>query len=590
MKKTYYKLSITGITVALLLMLASCNSWLDKPPLTQYVDSPSYWKNETAVRLFTNGFYSLFNGAGTGVISSIFNDTGTGSDADLFFATFSDDQSNVPTNNFDMFPQNATASSNTWSTPYSYIRLAELLLLRIKSVPNLTDAQRNHYTGLGYFFLAMEYYKLVSRFGDVPFINQYVDQSDTAMIWSPRMPRNQVMDSVLTYLNNAVVMIYPKSVSDADPNLGVNTVNQDCTNLLKSRICLYEGTWAKYHENNMPRAAQYFTECKNASEAVMNSGNYKLNTDYKWVYSTVGLNTSKGGEVLLYRKYQSGSLNNAIYTWANSTTGCPGLTKDAVESFLCTDGLPIGLSSLYKGDACNATNLSIAATTLANRDKRLTETVDGTLSCGGGITTNPSKFVSTTGYMIIRFNPPASASSTTNAIIDAPVFWYPEVLLNEAEALTELGSFTQADADKTVNLLRARAGVAPLQVASVPDDPKRDKDVSPLLWEVRRERRVELMLTVFRYWDLRRWGKVEYLDPKVKPDIFKGAKLQPSFYALFNKVQGGVDANGYINIYKPETAAMRVVIDPKHYLDPIPTDQVQLYQNKGINFPQNPGW
>lgn len=38
-------------------------------------------------------------------------------------------------------------------------------------------------------------------------------------------------------------------------------------------------------------------------------------------------------------------------------------------------------------------------------------------------------------------------------------------------------------------------------------DPDRDQDVNPLLWEIRRERRVELMGEGTRLDDLRRWKK-----------------------------------------------------------------------------------
>ena len=75
----------------------------------------------------------------------------------------------------------------------------------------------------------------------------------------------------------------------------------------------------------------------------------------------------------------------------------------------------------------------------------------------------------------------------------------------------------------------------------------------------------------------------------MKPDIFKGAKL-PAGVPFPSTVQGGKDSNGYINIYPAATAAMRVIIDPQDYLDPIPTDQIGLYEGRGINFPQNPGW
>jgi len=595
MKKITYK---TGIILALLTLLASCNTWLDKPPLTSYLDDPSYWDSETSVRLFANGFYSLFNGAGNNTtMSSTFVNTGTGNEADIYFASFSDDQTPIATSTpnepfgsggFNMFPPNAMPTANTWSTPYTFIRLAQLLLARIDEVPstNITDAAKSHYKGMAYFFLAMEYFDLVRHYGDVPYVDKYLDQTaDTTIMWGPRVNRDAVMDNVLADINQAIAMLYTKSVADADQNLGANTVNQDCANLLKSRICLYEGTYAKYHENNMQRATQYLTECKTASEAVMNSGNYALFPDYKTAYDSPNLSTGKGGEILLYRKYSAGikpSLVNQIYTWANSTTGGSGLTKDAVESFLCTDGLPISLSPLYQGDV-PTTTLSIANSVLANRDKRLIESVDTVLGCTGPAANKPKGIMTTSGYLITRFNPPTGSTVT---LTDEPVYWYPEVLLNEAEALVELGSFQQADADKTINLLRARAGVAKLDVSNVPDDPKRDPDVSPLLWEVRRERRAELMLTTFRYWDIRRWEKIGYLDPNMKPDIFLGAKLPTG--KVFPG-GGGLDPDRYIIVFPAATAVNRVVSD-RDYLDYVPTEQIQLYTAKGITFPQNPGW
>jgi hypothetical protein len=125
-----------------------------------------------------------------------------------------------------------------------------------------------------------------------------------------------------------------------------------------------------------------------------------------------------------------------------------------------------------------------------------------------------------------------------------------------------------------------------LEVSNVSNDPKRDPDISSLLWEVRRERRAELMMDGFRYWDLRRWAKLSYLDPTVKPDIFKGAKVPVGTAGS----PGGQDALGYILPYSSTSVAKRVVTNPKCYLDPIPTGQLNLYQNAGVTFPQNPGW
>lgn len=569
------KINKTGAALAALMLFASCNKYINKPPLTSFVDN-TYWQNETEVQLYCNGFYSEFNGAGTSITSTINSNGGTGSESDFYFASFSDDQANAG----DIFPVTSAGTATTWSTPYSYIRLAELLLERIDQVPNMSDAAKNNYRGFAYFWLAEEYYDLVRHYGDVPFVNKYLDQDqDSSIIWGQRVNRDQVMDSVLNFINLAVADLYNKATADGTTGLGTNTVNQDVANALKSRICLFEGSWAKYHENNSTRATQYFQACDEACKALMNTGLYSLNADYQTVYSNQGLST--GGEVLLYRAYAIGILSNDVYEYAVATTPAPyGLTKDAVESFLCTDGQPISSSPLYKGDAAEpgavAGTFSIANTVLANRDKRLAETVGTTLGFIGH--PDSTGAISTTGYTIKRF---VYAPNPVNSnVINYPIYWYPEILLNDAEALAELGNIAQSDIDNTVNKLRARAGVAPLEMANIPNDPKRDADVSPLLWEIRRERRVELMLTSFRYWDLRRWGKISYLDPSVKPDIFAGANTAGTTYT------GAVTGNGYVSA----PAVNRVVTIPKNYLDFIPTAQVQMYQNAGITFPQNPGW
>ncbi len=577
MKKTI-KILFTAI-VFIPLLMACDSSWLDKQPLTQFTDN-SYWTNEGNVKAFCLGFYSLFNGYGTASSSSLSANAGSGSESDFYFTTFSDDQAN---NAIDIFSTAAPAVANTWSTPYTYIRLSNLLLERIDRVP-AGAAVKNHYRGVAYFFRAMEYFDLVRRYGDVPYESKYLDQNDDAtLIWGKRTSRNAVMDSVLSDLNKAVSMLYTKAM--ADSYTGVNTVNQDIANALKSRVCLYEGTYSKYQLNDMTRATSYLNQSKTASETVMASPAYQLNSDYKAIYNSLDLSSNK--EALLYRIYLDGIVTHSVVGYCNSSTIISGLTKDAVDAFLCTDGLPIGLSSLYKGDDCNPVTMSIGQTTLKNRDKRLVGNVDSVICYTNK--TNSLGFSSTTGYRISRFDNPALTKTqilAPNNPTDAPVFWLAEVLLNEAEACAELGVFTQTVANNTVNKLRARAGVASLDVTNIANDPKRDSDVSPLLWEVRRERRVELMMDGFRFWDLRRWAKLSYLNPSVKPDIFKGAKAPVGTSGS----PGGQDAVGYILPYSASTAAKRVVATPKHYLDPIPTGQLNLYQAAGITFPQNTGW
>lgn len=63
------------------------------------------------------------------------------------------------------------------------------------------------------------------------------------------------------------------------------------------------------------------------------------------------------------------------------------------------------------------------------------------------------------------------------------------------------GLSNQNVADKTINKLRPRANVALMKVAEIDEtfDPDRDQTVDPILWEIRRERIVELMGEGFRF-------------------------------------------------------------------------------------------
>jgi hypothetical protein len=138
-------------------------------------------------------------------------------------------------------------------------------------------------------------------------------------------------------------------------------------------------------------------------------------------------------------------------------------SKSAIESYLCTDGRPIGLSPLYRGDAT-------LSNVMANRDKRLFITVNSAHLRYTGHAYNV--FASGTGYRPIKFLPDSNTlkmipTGIGTNLTDAPLFWLAEVYLNYVEAAAELEdmgkyTLTQADLDNTVNKLRARGGVAPL--------------------------------------------------------------------------------------------------------------------------------
>jgi hypothetical protein len=537
------------------LLLAGCTKELEKDTPDQFSDF-NYWTGENNVRTYTWGFYELFTGFGTGT---------TG---DFYFSNFNDDQAAT---SFPIFAASPPASSAAWD--WSYIRKANIMLERIDGVP-MSDEAKAHWKGVARFFRAMDYFNKVRLFGGVPWIGKSLDISEQNEILKKRDSRQLVMDSVLADINFAVANM---RVSD-----GVNTVNKNVALALKSRIGLYEGTYRKYHTTlGLNDADRFLMEAKDAADQLMTTGTYSLNPSYQTVYNSMDLAGNK--EVILYKRYIAGAMTHSVIGYTNSSTQMHGLTKSAVESYVATDGLPITLSPMYQGD-------ETIKTVRANRDRRLLATIDTFLAYNGTLVSGLS---SSTGYRPSKFLQPASIQLAPNNETDAPIFWLAEVLLNYAEAAAELDALgkytlTQADLDRSVNLLRARAGVAKLEAPGGQQvavngvtfiDPKKDADVTPLIWEIRRERRVELMMDGFRYQDLMRWKKGEYLDTQKNPDAFLGAKVPANGRVLRN------DA-GYIMPYAATVS--RLFLDPKHYLSPIPTGQISLYPNGALE--QNPGW
>lgn len=541
-----------------IMVLFSCsNDFLNRGSQIIF-DDTNFWTSENNVKSYCWEFYNRFLGYGTGT------------NGDFYFTTFNDDQA---ASGMRIFPTTAPASDANWE--YKYIRKANLLLLRAPQVPMSTEAI-NHYLGVARFFRAYEYANMVRHFGDVPYISKYLDQSETDLIYTPRTPRTIVVDSIITDLQFAAQNI--RSVNRSKTLGDVNVISQEAVWAYLSRVALYEGSYSKYVTGDQATAEKLFRIAKDAASNLVANAllPYKLTPVYHELYGSLDL--SKNEEVLLYKSYISGVMTHSVVGYTNSSTMMAGLTKDAVDSYLCSDGLPISLSPLYQGD-------DNILETLSNRDLRLTQSVENVLAYIG--TPNDKGFTSSTGYKITKFDNSSLTPSemlAPNNPTDAPVFWLAEVYLNYAEAAAELGELTQTDVDNTINLLRVRAGIASFSLSAIPDDPLRDPDVSPLLWEIRRERRSELMMDGFRQWDIKRWGKLEYLNPQIKPAIFMGAKIP-----LPQEPNGpAVDKDGYILPYG--AGADREVVVPKNYLAPIPTGQRTLYLLHGVEFPQNPGW
>jgi hypothetical protein len=218
--------------------------------------------------------------------------------------------------------------------------------------------------------------------------------------------------------------------------------------------------------------------------------------------------------------------------------------------------------------------------------------------------------------------PPTEFTSNKN-VTDYPVLRYAEVLLNWIEAKAEMNLATQSDIDISINKIRNRPlapeavakGVqktAPLSLAALPVDPAKDPSVTDLLWEIRRERRMEFAFEYSRYQDLRRWKKLDYMDTDTKPDLLSGgwvnfptevpAQLTPANVGQIAVVL----ANGNVVAYDGTNNASMVgffrvtntngrqpylnLSGVNPYLTPVGRTQMDDYKSKGYVLAQTEGW
>jgi hypothetical protein len=576
--KTFQMKRNISIILLFVMVAAGCkktDDFLTRLPLDQMTDE-GYWTSEENVRTFAWNFYTnAFPGYSAGF------DLGWGG----YFAgeTLNDDF--APTTPA-TFTKNVPPTDTRWG--FTIIRRANLMIDRINRVPMSDEATRS-WTGVARFFRGLEFANKVKIFGDFPWYSQVLEESDTVGLYKPRDPRTLVMDSVLADFKYAA-----ENVKDKDDITGPQQliVTKWVVLAFMSRVFLFEASWQKYHANNTAKATEYFEAAKWAANEVMSKSPFNIAPDYRKMFNSIDLNNNI--EIILYRRYETGAglVTHSLNTYNNKEPQT-GSSKNALEAYLCTDGLPIGVSPKYKGD-------KTVTDVMTDRDPRMFATYVKNVIRLSGVVPN----FSTTGYAVLKFLNEDIMNSTEglgqNNITDAPVIRLGEVLMNYVEAAAELGNITQSDLDKTINRLRKRPGITmpDLQIVGgapavngVPyDDPKRDPTVSPLLWEIRRERRIELMMEGFRSTDLRRWKKLEYTDTKANSDINRGAWIKKADYpaSLSVTIENNA-AEGYIiPATKPE--AQRIFSDPKVYLSPLPLDQIRLYADHGVELKQNAGW
>ena len=550
--------SIIGVTT-----LTGCNdAFLERSP--QEINDQTYWTSPSDLQTYANAFYGILP---HGV--SNYDDTWSDNQVPRGVESYIWGQYAVPT------------EDDNWSkSAWSNLRYINYFMTHYGTVTG-DEGEINRYVGEMRFFRALQYFSKVMTYGDVPWLEEDMN-TDSPELYGPRTPRNEVIQHIIDDLDFAIEWLPEGRVSSGD-----NRLTADVARHIKARVCLYEGTYYKYHTELGYEWQSLLQEAVDASDALINSGNYSIynmnDPEHDYYNMFIMEDKSNLSEAILYIDYadQLRRHNWGHGAWEANT----GFSKDFIDSYLYADGLPKALTSYPTDDATIAEEF-------ANRDPRLKQMVlnneffEGNSAFVGHEVASDDAYVNTfctTGYQTIKgYDPATGHLGFTLETADGIAYRYAETLLINAEAKAELGTINQSDLDRTINVLRDRVGMPHLMMEvgfTDPNWPDYGYDLSPLLQEIRRERRIELAGEGFRWNDICRWKAGKLFE---NPMTYVGKKV----------TTGTRTDEGYAIVY-PDYTNPDLSIggnsrkwEDQRYLLPIPTNELQL--NPALE--QNPGW
>lgn len=606
------------LILASVLLLSACSDFLDKEPLTA-PNNVSFLSDQAQLENYINNLYtSLPAFAQFGMATR-----GAESNSDNIMLESYNARLNGEFNSFD--------GSGSWTSGYARLRSVNYFFRYYLIPPESETPAILSLKGEAYFFRAYWHFALLTSFGDIPIMDKFWDEQATIDgLQIPASNRSDVAKFILQDLQTASELLFDRSKAK-----GLR-VSKEAAQILAMRVALYEGSWEKYHKGTdfakgTDNSAYFFEQVMKFGDLVLQSG-LGLNTvetdksaktggdAFNHLFNMKDL--SSINEAVLWKKYDEKAgifhiLSSLLAGGQVNESSAGGLTKALVDNYLNADGTFID-PALPKFKDFNEA--------FEGRDQRLTEVV---MSNGGKFKSNAvnGKPMNVEPYPILvgeeyskedsaiikRISPPflkgtgngknitgyhirlgidttwvTGKSETAHVLIR-----YSEALLAYAEAAEELGLCTDAVLDKTLRLLRERAGVTYVKPSIIdPHFPNFGYPLTPNMQEIRRERRSELALQDYRLDDLMRWRA----HPIFKSKRQRGAYFtkESLLYRSFDPAdednatsldQIPLDEEGWMDPLK-EFLPNGYQFDPsRDYLLPIPPEELLL--NKTLH--QNPG-
>ena len=641
--------SLTGFT--------ACDDYLDVVPESS-ITPESFFNSEADLAAYSINLYN-FTGIAPGSygISTFGNDNSTDNQASVGYSSrWVPGEWRVP------------SSDGQWD--FTDIRNCNYFLDQVLpryEAGRISGSEGNirHYIGEVYVLRANNYFTMLKNIGDCPIIETALPDEETVLMeYSKRCPRHLVARFILSDLDKAI-----EYLSESGPG-GKNRVTKDAAYLLRSRVALYEGTWEKHHAGtafvpggtgwpgsdaegyNAQEEINYFlTEAMKSAKVVGDKlvGQLVQNTDLAESmdasgkrlnpYYTMFCDVDMGdySEVLMWRAFnESQGVTHNIQMQLQNNGGGSGWTRGLVNSFLMRNGLPIyaagsGYNADWEQEGIKAT--------LQDRDSRiqLFTKKDGDIenyTKGGKINyvdlswvvkgNNETRMV--TGFAIKKgkhyddYMQTLHHKGTTGSII----FRGTEALLNYMEACYELNGSIDDTADGYWRALRTRAKVnedynATIAATDMAEEAKGDWGayshgvlVDATLYNIRRERRNELIGEGMRWDDLARWRACDQINGyqiegmRYWASIYEGKWTNTDGVDLVvvdvDGGKGNMSAQDISGIYIRPYQISRVnnsVFDgyhftPAHYLQPLAQSVFRKSSPDGslensVVY-QNPGW
>ncbi len=575
--------------------LAACD--LDQYP--QSVQSPeNSFKTETELQYYINGITPILS---SGVESDIFEKADNG-----VFPSLPDELTGK---------RSATQSAGSWS--WTNLRKINIFLKYSSNCPD--EEVRIKYDAIARCLRAYFYYDKLKTFGGVPWYDTVLESSDEEL-YKPRDSRDFVAEKILDDLNFAIL--------HAPTAVKLNECTKWTALAIKSRFCLFEGTFRKYH--GLENADFWLEECVKASSELMKANVYSIDKTggptvaYRDLFAQPETGDASTTEVILARSYSIGlGVKHGTNYKINNISGQQmGLDKALINSYLMKDGSSFTSKPGYD-------KMTIVEECM-DRDPRLAQTIRTPKFVRVGATSDKVKLMqdaiktATTGYMPIKYVQDETHDAQTQNDNDIIAFRYAEVLLNFAEAKAELGMLSQTDINNSIKHLRDRVGMPNLNKETAnknPDPFLEDQypavqgDNKGVILEIRRERRIELVMEGLRYDDLMRWKAGELMTRQFKgiyvPEVSGviGYSLKDMSDKNWSATEGnfffyegdatppkkdnslkvgesvflteGMSGNKYVSSHGVKTWD-----EERDYLAPIPKEQILI----NGNLKQNPKW